>query len=568
MLKNSYGPETQVSQDILLEKHRLPGEDFEEGCSRVANDLKDGDDHFHAFRSILLDLRFLPGGRVQSAMGAPRTVTPYNCFVSRTIHDSMKGIMQTLDDASETMRLGGGIGYDFSTLRPRRAIIKSLDSYSCGPVGFMGIFDALCKTIASSGHRRGAQMAAMRVDHPDIEEYVRAKQNRDKLTTLNTSVGITDAFMQAVRYDKPFNLVFEGKTYKTIRALDLWEEIMRSTWNWAEPGVLFIDRINDMNNLYYCENITTTNPCGEQPLPPNGACLLGSLNLVRYIHQCMDGAYWFNWGQFRRDMPHIVRAMDNVVDRAIYPLEAQRHEAYMKRRMGLGVCGLANAAEVLGYPYGSEEMIEFTRMVLRCLRDEVYAVSIDLAKEKGPFPLFDAEKYLRGNFIKTLPNHLREGIAKHGIRNSHLTSIAPTGTISLGADNVSGGIEPPYSLEYTREKQEFDGTVELLVQDYAYRKWGVRGRTSTEISGEEHVAVLCAAQEFVDSAVSKTCNVDPKMHWDDFKELYMQAWESGAKGCTTFNPEGKRFGILKESTPAVEVEACYVNPESGEKSCA
>ena len=579
MLKNSYGPETEVSMDILLEKHRLPGEDFEEGCSRVANALKDGDDHFRSFRSILLDLRFLPGGRVQSAMGAPRTVTPYNCFVSGTIEDSMEGIMDAAKMAALTMKQGGGIGYDFSTIRPRRDIIHTLDSYATGPISFMGIFDSVCKTIASAGHRRGAQMGVLRVDHPDIEEFVRAKQNREQFKTLNLSCGITDAFMQAVRDDRPFDLVFGGHTYKTIRARELWEEIMRSTWNWAEPGVLFIDRINDMNNLWYCETISATNPCGEQPLPPNGACLLGSFNLTRYVHeQTQFGKYVFDYNGLINDVGPVVRAMDNIIDRAIYPLEAQKYDATMKRRMGLGVCGLANAAEILGCPYGSEEMLDFTKSVLSTIRDAAYNASVDLAIEKGPFPYFDSDRYQQGGFFKTLPIAIRDRIITHGLRNSHLLSIAPTGTIALGADNVTGGIEPPFSLEYTRTKQEFDGSVELLVQDYAYRKWGVRGRTSKECTGAEHVAVLTAAQRYVDSAVSKTCNVDPNMPWEDFKDLYMQAWEGGAKGCTTFNPEGKRFGILKESTPSVEIQAeaqtteepqaCYINPETGERSCA
>jgi len=567
MLKNSYGPETIVSLDILLEKHRLPGEDFEEGCSRIANALKDDDHHFRTFRSSLLRLAFLPGGRVQSAMGAPRTVTPYNCFVCMTILDSMDSITDAVKYAAETMRLGGGIGYDFSPLRPNRDIIKSLDSWSSGPLAFMDIFDALCKTISSAGHRRGAQMGVLRVDHPDIEEFVRAKQNKDRLTTLNLSVGITDAFMNAVLEDTDFDLVFEGRVYKTIRAVDLWDEIMRATWNWAEPGVIFLDTINNMNNLHYCETISTTNPCGEQPLPSNGACLLGSFNLASYIFPAIGGGYLFDWDQFTADIGPVVRAMDNVVDRALYPLDAQREEAFAKRRMGLGVCGLANAAEALGLPYGTDRMLAWTEEVLTCLRNTAYYESMLLAKEKGPFPLFNATKYCSGKFIQTLPADLVRQIREHGIRNSHLLSIAPTGTIALGADNVSGGVEPPFSIEYTRVKQEPDGEVELLVQDYAYMKWGIKGRTATEITGEEHVKVLTTAAKYVDSAVSKTCNVDPNMTWDDFKDLYMQAWKGGAKGCTTFNPSGKRFGILKESTPSVKIEACYVDPETGARSC-
>jgi len=411
-------------------------------------------------------------------------------------------------------------------------------------------------------------MGILRVDHPDIEQFVRAKQNRTELTTLNLSVGITDKFMIAAINDTDFDLVFDGQVCKTISARSLWEEIMRATWQWAEPGVVFLDTINRNNNLWYCETIAATNPCGEQPLPPNGACLLGSFNLTKYItYQQQFGEYVLDYDALTQDIPSVVRAMDNVVDRAIYPHDDQRADALAKRRMGLGVCGLANAAEALGLPYGSPTMLEWTDYILTIIRDACYNASVDLAIEKGAFPLFDAEKYGRGEFIKTLPTALQRRIEAHGIRNSHLLSIAPTGTIALGADNVSGGIEPPFSLEYTRTKQNFDSTVELVVQDYAFMKWGVKGRTATEISGEEHVAVLCAASRRVDSAVSKTCNVSPDMYWSDFKDLYIQAWRGGAKGCTTFNPDGKRFGILKENTPTVEIEACYVDPETGARSC-
>jgi|TARA_R110000751_G_scaffold100154_2_gene194020 ribonucleoside-diphosphate reductase alpha chain len=411
-------------------------------------------------------------------------------------------------------------------------------------------------------------MGILRVDHPDIEQFVRAKQNRTDLTTLNLSVGITDTFMWAVVKDRDFDLVFDGRIYKTIRAADLWEEIMRSTWQWAEPGVVFIDTINKRNNLWYCETIAATNPCGEQPLPPNGACLLGSFNLVKYItYQHEFAKYVFDYDALIADIPGVVRAMDNVVDRAIYPHEDQRADALAKRRMGLGVCGLANAAEVLGHAYGSKDMLDWTGYVLRIIRDQCYHASVDLAIEKGAFPLFEPHLYGKGEFIQTLPTALQRRIEAHGIRNSHLLSIAPTGTIALAADNVSGGVEPPFSTEYTRTKQNFDDPVELVVQDYAYMKWGIKGRTATEISGEEHVAVLCAASRLVDSAVSKTCNVSPDMYWADFKDLYIQAWRGGAKGCTTFNPDGKRFGILKENTPTVEIEACYVDPETGARSC-
>jgi ribonucleoside-diphosphate reductase alpha chain len=361
----------EVSEFIYREKYLQPGETFEEGMTRIAGALQDNEEHFRMFRDILLDQRFLPAGRIQVAVGATRSTTPYNCFVSGTIDDSMDGICSRLTESLQTMRLGGGIGYDFSTLRPSGERIRSLDSHSCGPVGddnrtrgFMDLFDAGCSVISSAGHRRGAQMAVLRVDHPDIRHFIHCKRTQGRLTNFNISVGITDEFMAAVAEDGEFNLRFDGRTYETIRARNLWDEIMRNTWDYAEPGVLFLDTINKKNNLRYCEDIVATNPCGEQPLPPFGACLLGSFNLTKYIHQRWvvdpvtdeglgpeypDG-FAFNWEQFKHDIPHVVRSMDNVIDRAIYPLPEQEIEAKSKRRMGLGITGLANTGEILGYP--------------------------------------------------------------------------------------------------------------------------------------------------------------------------------------------------------------------------
>lgn len=560
-------PNTRIAEHIHATKYRLPGESFNEAMARVANALKDSDDHFTRLKSILRDQRFLPGGRVQAAMGAPRSVTPYNCFVSRTIPDSMAGIMAACSEAAETMRLGGGIGYDFSTLRPRGDRIKSLDSQSSGPVSFMGVFDAVCKTISSAGHRRGAQMAVLRVDHPDIEEFIRAKQNQDKLTAFNISVGITDAFMVAVKEDADFDLVFDGRVHRTIKARPLWDEIMRCTWDYAEPGVLFLDAINRANNLWYCEDIAATNPCGEQPLPPYGACLLGSFNLTKYVHpsQVMP----FNWHAFRADIADVVRAMDNVVDRAIYPLPEQEREAKNKRRMGLGITGFANASEVLGHRYGDIGSRRFLRQVLSVLMVESYTTSADLALEKGAFPLWD-KRLLDSGFAAGLPMALREKTYSTGLRNSHLLSIAPTGTISITADNISSGIEPVFSHEYERVIQNFEGSSVETVRDYGWSTWGIKGVTADECSASDHVAMLNIATKYVDSAVSKTCNVGAGVSWDDFKDLYMQAWLGGAKGCTTFRAAGKRMGILKvvESKDEDEVgTACVIDPVSGERSC-
>jgi len=566
MSDKDYGPTLRISQEKHAEKYRLEGESFYEAQTRFANALKDSPEHFMALRNILLPQRFMGGGRTQAAIGAPRTLTAFNCFVSSTVDDSMESIMQTATEAAQTMRLGGGIGYDFSNLRPKGDNIVSLGSRSSGPISFMQIYDAICKTIASAGHRRGAQMGVLRVDHPDIEEFVRAKQNSDKLTAFNISIGITDEFMEAVAANTTFNLVFEGRIYKTVNAKNLWEEIMRSTWEWAEPGVLFIDRINEMNNLWYCEEIAATNPCGEQPLPPNGACLLGSYNLVKYVIPKGKG-YAFDFEQFKADIPVVTRAMDNIHDNTTFPLPAQAVESADKRRMGLGLTGVANAGEICGHEYGSKGFLRWLKQVLTVFRDETYNASVDLAIEKGAFPLFDADKYLEGGFIKTLPEELRERIKKHGIRNSHLLSIAPTGTISLTADNVSSGIEPVFSYEYDRTIQTFDGPIVETVSDYAYRVYGVKGKSAMMCDEMEHLNVLALSSEYVDSAVSKTINVNPNLPWDDFKGIYTKAWEMGCRGVTTFNPSGKRFGILVEKAVADEPAACYIDPETGIKSC-
>lgn len=579
---SNYGPTLPVSEEIHKMKYRGSGETFKEAMARVADSLKDNEEHYLKFKDILYNMRFLPAGRVQSAMGAPRQVTPYNCFVSGTIEDSMEGIAKASGEAAKTMQLGGGIGYDFSTLRPKGALIRSLESRSSGPISFMGVFDAWCKTIASAGHRRGAQMGVLRVDHPDIEEFITAKANSDKLTQFNISVGITDEFMQAVINDTDFDLKFNGQVYKTVRATALWDKILRTNWDWAEPGVLFIDRINRKNNLRYCELIAATNPCGEQPLPPYGACLLGSLNLTKYVYRTFpEGEVWFNYELFKNDIPHIIRAMDNVVDRAIYPLPQQKEEALNKRRMGIGLTGTANAIEALGHPYGSEGFLETLEEIMTVLRDTAYITSVSLAIEKGPFPLFRQE-YLDSEFAKTLPDSIRRLISNHGIRNSHLLSIAPTGTISLTADNVSSGIEPVFSHFYDRTIQTFDGPLVERVEDFGYRVFGVKGKTANELSVFDHVKVLNTASKYVDSACSKTCNVGDEVTWDEFKSVYMKAYLGGASGCTTFRASGKRYGILNAASNEDTIEqssvedtqdyvdesgACYFDPETGLRTC-
>lgn len=566
--KNEWGPKIGISQWVYETKY-FPKESYKSGICRVADALKDSDEHFKDLERIFGSQSFLPGGRILNAMGSGRNTTPMNCYVMDTIPDTMEGIMRVATEAALTMKQGGGVGYDFSTLRPRGAIIRTLDSQSSGPLSFMDVFDAVCATVSSAGHRRGAQMGVLAVDHPDIEEFIEKKTNHTKLLNFNISVAVTDEFMEAVKKDDRFDLKFEGQVYRTVQARALWDKIMRATWDWAEPGVLFIDRINRKNNLWFDEYIAATNPCGEQPLPPYGACLLGSFNLTKYLRP-WKGGYAFEREMFQDDVPAIVRAMDNVIDRGNYPLEKQREVHKSNRRMGLGITGLANTAEILGAPYGSPTMLEFQEMVMRDLRDASYDASVELAQEKGPFPSFHTD-LLQSEFAQTLHPETRDGIDIYGLRNSHLLSIAPTGTISLAANNISSGIEPVFSLEYERDVQTFDGTRTEKVEDYAYREYGVRGRTVDEVTIEDHVNVLNLASKYVDSACSKTCNVSDSITFEQFKEVYMSAYDGGASGCTTFRAAGQRFGMMRKTEEQVEETtdggACYIDTETGVRTC-
>lgn len=563
------------SDQLHADKYRLPGESYREKCNRVAAALCDRNEHFQQYREITLNMRFLEGGRVQAAVGSPKQVTAFNCFVNGTVHDSFVhgdgSIMQRATDTAQTMRMGGGVGTDFSTLRPSGDLIQGVQARTNGPLAFLPIWDAVCKATSSSGNRRGALMGVMRVDHPDIEEYIYVKQKPGVLEGFNLSIAITNEFMDCLIKRKPFDLRFNGQVYKTVDAAALWETIMRSTWDWAEPGVIFIDTVNELNNLWYCETIAATNPCGEQPLPPNGACLLGSFNLAKYLYK-YEGRYCFDYTQLSQDVPVVVRAMDNIIDRTIYPLKAQEIEAKNKRRMGLGVTGLANAIEACGYSYGSAPFLEMQKQIMTVIRDECYRASADLAEEKGSFPLYERDKYISGKFIATLPDKLQSYIYDKGIRNSHLLSVAPTGTISLCANNVSSGIEPVFAHEVVRSVYSAHGSDQMKVKlmDYGYGTLGVEGKLAKYVTAKEHVEVLAIASNLVDSAVSKTCNVSPDMPWEDFKEIYITAWLKGCKGCTTFNAGGKRMGILAEApAKATEPEnsACFVDTETGRKEC-
>ncbi len=561
-----YGPQVPACDELHANKYRLPNESFEESAHRNAAAMADNEEHRAEIKDIFLNQRFMPAGRVQSAMGSPRDVTAYNCFVSGTIKDSMVSIMEKATQAAETMRRGGGIGYDFSRIRPNGDRIVSLDSSASGPVSFMHIFDAVCRTIVSAGHRRGAMMGVLRVDHPDIEEFIRAKQNQDQLTNFNISVGITDEFMQSVIKGTPFCLRFNDKVYKEINASALWDEIMRANWEWAEPGVLFIDRINQDNPLWYCETIEATNPCGEQPLPPYGACLLGSFNLIKYVNKNR-----FNFDKFKKDIPHVVRAMDNVIDRTNYPLVKQTLEAESKRRMGLGITGLANCLTLVGLTYGSEQAVKFTRKIGKTLAYTAIEASSNLAVEKGSFPLYDQDKYLDSGFAKKIPNDLIELIKHQGIRNSHLTSIAPTGTISFTADNISSGIEPVFTHEVDRTLITEDGPVIVKLQDYVYANYGIKSETTEDLTIDDHIKMQIAIQPYIDSAVSKTINVGDNVTFEEFKDVYVRGWKGKLKGVTTFRLAGKRYGILNKSKPAIKEEhdgtACFIDPETGQKEC-
>ncbi|RYH10082.1 adenosylcobalamin-dependent ribonucleoside-diphosphate reductase [Tropicimonas sp. IMCC6043] len=514
------------------------------------------------FYGALEDFRFLPAGRITAGAGTGRSVTLFNCFVMGTIPDDMGGIFDMLKEAALTMQQGGGIGYDFSTIRPRGADVKGVAADASGPLSFMDVWDAMCRTIMSAGSRRGAMMAVMRCDHPDIEDFISAKSDPARLRMFNMSVLVTDAFMEAVREDGPWELQFGDKVYHTVEARDLWNRIMRATYDYAEPGVIFIDRINAMNNLRYCEEIAATNPCGEQPLPPYGACLLGSINLARLVAAPFEDNAALDETALDQLVTTAVRMMDNVVDLSRFPLPEQRAEAQAKRRIGLGVTGLADALLMVGLRYGSEEAARQTERWLHRIARAAYLASVELAKEKGAFPLFDAEKYLASGTLAHMDEDVRAAIAEHGIRNALLTSIAPTGTISLYAGNVSSGIEPVFAYAYTRKVLQKDGSrTEEEVVDYAVQLWREKMGdaplpdhfvNAQTLSPADHVRMQAAAQKWVDSSISKTINCPEDIAFDDFKDVYMQAWDSGCKGCTTYRPNDVTGSVLSVSESGEE----------------
>ncbi len=563
-----------ISQQIWDMKYRFKAADgrvidksIEDTWDRLAIALAepepeaDRDAWRERFRQALDDFKFLPAGRIVSGAGTGRAVTLFNCFVMGEIADNMGGIFDNLKEAALTMQKGGGIGYDFSTLRPKGAAVEGVGAESSGPLSFMDVWDAMCRTIMSAGSRRGAMMAVMRCDHPDIEDFIDAKQEPGRLRMFNLSVLISDDFMQAVKEDAPWQLSFGGSAYKSLPARELWNKIMRATYAFAEPGVIFIDRINRMNPLSYCETIHATNPCGEQPLPPYGACLLGSINLARLVTRPFEDDAEIDATALADLVATSVRMMDNVIDISRFPLPEQEHEARAKRRIGLGVTGLADALIMCGARYGGADAVALTRKWMKIIQRSAYLASSGLAAEKGAFPLFDAEKYLAGDGIRGLDEDVRAAIAEHGIRNALLTSIAPTGTISLFADNVSSGLEPVFSFKYLRHVLMPDGSRrEEEVSDYAWRLFKrLKGEATPlphafvdaqGLSPNDHLVMQAAVQEFIDSSISKTINCPESIPFDDFKDIYMQAFDLGCKGCTTYRPNDVTGAVLELKSSA------------------
>ena len=518
------------------------------------------------FLGILRGHRYLPAGRILAGSGTGRDVTLFNCFVMGTVPDSMSGIFAHLREAALTLQQGGGIGYDFSTLRPKGALVAGVGADASGPLSFMDVWDAMCRTIMSAGSRRGAMMATLRCDHPDIVDFVEAKRTPGRLRMFNLSVLATDPFMAAVEAAAPWDLVFGGRVFRTLPARELWDRIMRSTYDSAEPGVIFIDRINAQNNLKYCEQIQSTNPCGEQPLPPYGACLLGSVNLATLVRDPFTPQAAFDHDALAEIVPVAIRLMDNVVDVSRFPLPEQAAEAKAKRRIGLGVTGLADAFLMMGVRYGSPESAALVEDWLGAIKRHSYRASAGIAAEKGAFPLFDRDRFLAAPGVAELPEDIRALIAQHGIRNALLTSIAPTGTISLFAGNVASGIEPVFAWTHTRNVLLPDGTRRAeTVENFAYRLYReIHGADAPlpdhfvdaqTLAPADHLAIQAAAQRQIDSSISKTINCPEDLAFEDFKDIYIRAYALGCKGCTTYRPNAITGAVLEARPRTADVRA-------------
>ena len=584
-----------ISQDVPAEKYLAAGEQTAEDLfRRVSKALADQEKP--ELRAEWAEKFFqnmqagaIGAGRIMAAAGLDTKATLINCFV-QPVADATNGfdehgnpgIYTALSQAAETMRRGGGVGYDFSHLRPKGAKVKGTNSFASGPCSFIDVFDASCTTVESAGARRGAQMGVMRIDHPDVLDFITAKRQKGRWNNFNVSVGVTSAFMQAVESDAQWELVHiatpsdnqieegahqreDGKwVYRTVAARELWDTIMKSAYDFAEPGILFIDNINTDNNLYYAETIAATNPCGEQPLPPYGCCDLGPIILTKFVRDAFTENAHFDFEAFRAAVSIQVRMLDNVLDATVWPLPEQHKESQQKRRIGVGFTGLGDALIMLGLKYNSEAGVAQGEEIARNMRDAAYLASVELAKEKGAFPLFDADKYLQSGFTQRLPEEIRAAIRKHGIRNSHLLSIAPTGTVSLAfADNASNGIEPPFSWTYQRKKRTADGgNAFYTVEDHAYRlykaKFGADAElpayfvSALEMTAAEHVAMMRAVQPYIDTAISKTVNIPADYPFEDFKNLYMESWKAGLKGCATYRPNDTLGAVLSVEAPKTE----------------
>ncbi len=603
------GEEQPISHDVLKEKYLKPGETgYADVFKRVARALasveKEADRE--RYEGVFLENLYagaIGAGRIMSAAGTDIQATLINCFV-QPVGDCIQGvddggypgIYEALREAAETMRRGGGVGYDFSRIRPKGADVKGTHSQASGPCSYINVFDQSCSTVESAGARRGAQMGVLRIDHPDVLEFITAKRTPGRWNNFNVSVGMPDAFMRALDDNAPWELVHRSKpgadlmsngayqradglwVYQTLQARELWDTVMKSTYDFAEPGILFLDHINQDNNLSYCEDIAATNPCGEQPLPPYGCCDLGPIILTRFVRHAFgfDGIAGFDFEAFAKSVATQVRALDNVLDVTFWPLEQQRAESAAKRRIGVGFTGMGNALTMLCLRYDSAEGREMAKKIATCMRDAAYRASVELAQEKGKFPKFEAEGYLAaGTFASRLPADIQKSIRKHGIRNSHLLSIAPTGTVSLAfADNASNGIEPAFSWMYRRKKRESDGsTSEYAVEDHSWRLYRELGGDVTklpeyfvsalEMAASDHIAMMEAVQPLVDTAISKTVNVPADYPYDDFKGLYQQAWRARLKGLATYRPNSILGSVLdtgEVTKPAAPVVAAPIDP--------
>ena len=588
-----------LSREIWETKYRQPEEaDIRATWRRVAGALAavepaDNRAWSERFYGLLDGFAFLPGGRILAGAGTRRRVTLFNCFVMGAVEDSLDGIFDALKEGALTMQQGGGVGYDFSTLRPSGTPAQAVGGIASGPVSFMRIWDAMCGTLLSTGARRGAMMATLRCDHPDIETFIDAKREPHALRNFNLSVLVTDAFLEAVHADADWPLVFpfspdsgdaasgrtvvlrpwSGRPYavpctvvRTVRARALWERLMRATYDYAEPGVLFIDRINHENNLWYREVISATNPCGEIPLPPYGACDLGSLNLTRFVREPFTERAHLDLVALGAAVPLAVRMLDNVIDASRFPLAQQTAQARGTRRIGLGITGLADALILLNLRYDAEAAYRLAGEIMATVRHGAYRASIELAREKGVFPFFDADAYLRGEYVKRLPDDIRQGIAQHGIRNSHLLAIAPTGTISLLANNVSSGLEPVFEFEHVRRVRQPDGSMrEYRLASQALAQWrALHGATplpetfvaARELAPAAHLRMQAAVQPYVDNSISKTINVPADFPFEDFQGVYQQAYALGLKGCTTFRPNPVTGAVLSETREAAAGAQC------------